>query len=123
MHFLALLVSTDVKSQAEVTSLDEKRAVRALKQKDSEALAWIIGHYAGYINTIVYNIIGHAMTAPDIEEVASDVFFALWRNAEKVEERKLKAYLGSIARSKAKDKLRELDIALHIEDDLVPCFI
>jgi len=99
--------------------LDEKRAVRALKQKDSDALAWIIGHYAGYINTIVYNIIGHTMTAPDIEEVASDVFFALWRNTEKVEERKLKAYLGSIARSKAKDKLRELDIALHIEDDLI----
>ena len=52
----ALLVSTAVKSQAEVISLDEKRAVQALKQKDSEALAWIIDHYAGYINTIVYNL-------------------------------------------------------------------
>ena len=119
IQFSTLLVVTAVKSQAEVTSLDEKRAVRALKHKDSEALAWIIGHYAGYINTIVYNIIGHALTAPDIEEVASDVFFALWINAEKVHEKKLKAYLGSIARNKAKDKLRELDTTLRLEDDII----
>lgn len=99
--------------------MDEKKAVRALMQKDSEAFEWIIDHYTRYINTIIYNIIGHSMTASDIEEVASDVFLSLWNNAERVDAKKLKAYLGSIARNKAKDKLRELDIALHIEDDMI----
>ena len=59
------------------------------------------------------------MTTSDIEEVASDVFLSLWNNAEKVDAKKLKAYLGSIARNKSKDKLRELDVSLHIEDDII----
>ena len=99
--------------------MDEKRAIRALKQRDIKAFEWVIDHYTGYINTIIYNIIGHVMTAPDIEEAASDVFLALWKNAERVDVKKLKAYLGSIARNKAKDKLRELSTALYIEDDII----
>lgn len=102
--------------------MDEKRAIKALKQREIEAFEWIIDHYAGYINTIIFNIIGHVMAAPDIEEVASDTFLALWNNSDKVDAKKLKAYLGSIARNKAKDKLRELDISVsveHIEDDII----
>jgi RNA polymerase sigma-70 factor (ECF subfamily) len=105
-----------------VADLDEKRALKALKQGDSEAFEWIIDHYTGYINTIIYNIIGHVMAVSDIEEVASDVFLALWKNSDKVVEKKLKAYLGSIARNKAKDKLRELNMSVHIEhieDDII----
>ena len=99
--------------------MDEKRAVRALKHGDGDAFEWIIDNYTGYVNTIIYNIIGHVMTAPDMEEAASDVFLALWKNAERIDAKKLKAYLGSIARNKAKDKLRESDMTLHIEDDIV----
>jgi RNA polymerase sigma factor, sigma-70 family len=99
--------------------LDEKEAIRELKRRDNTAFEWIIDHYTRYINTIIYNIIGQSMTASDIEEVASDVFLTLWNNAEKIDAKKLKAYLGSIARNKAKDKLRELDIALHIDDNVI----
>jgi RNA polymerase sigma-70 factor (ECF subfamily) len=99
--------------------LDERKAIKTLRQRNTEALEWLIGSYAGYVTAVVYNIIGHIMSTPDIEEVVSDVFLALWDNSEKVNVNKLKAYLGSIARNKAKNKLRELGTALHIEDDII----
>ena len=99
--------------------MDEKRAVKALKQGNADALEWLIECYAGYVNTIIYNIIGGTMTAFDVEEVVSDVFLALWENADKAKVNTLKAYLGSIARNKAKNKLRELAIEVPIEDDFI----
>jgi len=99
--------------------LDERKAVMALKHGNTDALEWLIGRYAGYVNTVVYNIIGHAMTVPDVEEVVSDVFLALWDNSDKVTEHKLKAYLGSISCNKAKNKLRELTIDVPFEDDFI----
>ena len=68
--------------------MDEKRALRELKHGDSEALEWLIDRYALYVNTMVYNIIGRSMTQSDIEEVVSDVFLALWNNADKIETNK-----------------------------------
>ena len=59
------------------------------------------------------------MAVPDVEEVVSDVFLAFWDNSDKVTEHKLKAYLGSIARNKAKNKLRELTIDVPFEDDFI----
>ena len=99
--------------------MEQKKAVKRLKQQDTAALEWIISAYAGYVGTIVFNIIGHAMSAADIEEVISDVFLSLWNNTEKVQETKLKAYLGSIARSRAKNKLRELSDTLPMDDDII----
>ena len=99
--------------------MDERKAVMALKHGNTDALERLIGRYAGYVNTVVYNIIGHAIAVPDVEEVVSDVFLALWDNSDKVTEHKLKAYLGSISRNKAKNKLRELKIDVPIEDDFI----
>ncbi|MDR2671521.1 MAG: sigma-70 family RNA polymerase sigma factor [Oscillospiraceae bacterium] len=99
--------------------MDEKNALRALKKKDEAALAWFIDRYAAYVNTIVYNIIGRIMTASDVEEVASDVFLVFWSNADKVKPDKIKAYLGGVARNKAKDKTRELGQDLPLEDDVI----
>ncbi len=49
----------------------------------------------------------------------SPLFLAVWENAEKAEAGKLKAYLGAIARNKAKNKLRELRAELPLEDDYI----
>lgn len=103
----------------EVIGLDEKRALKALRRKDEAALAWLIERYCPYVSTIVYNIIGKAMTIADVEEVASDVFFVLWSNADKVKSDKLKAYLGGVARNKARSKLRQTGMDLPLEDDII----
>lgn len=55
---------------------------------------------------------------PYIEEVTADVFVALWNNAEKVQEGKLKGYLCSIARTRALNKMKSCQhkAVLNIDD-------
>ena len=50
------------------------------------------------------------MTNEDIEEVISDTFVSLWKCAESLDTEKgsIRAYLGTIAKNCAKNKLREL---------------
>ena len=109
---------------SEVMELTEAKALRLLQQGSTEALKWFISKYTPYVSTVIYHIIGSAMTAADVEEVASDVFFALWENADKVNSGSVRGYLGSIARNKAKNKFREagfdlpLDEELYISEDL-----
>jgi len=99
--------------------VNEKNALRALKHKDEAALEWFIDRYAAYVGAIVYNIIGQIMTLYDVEEVTSDVFLVFWENADKVKHDKIKAYLGGIARNKAKAKTRELTQDIPLEDDII----
>lgn len=99
--------------------MDEKRALQALRRHDESALAWFIERYAPYVNTIIFNIIGGVMSTLDIEEVASDVFLALWKNADKIRPGKVKAYLSATARNRAKDRLRGLGRELPLEEDVL----
>jgi RNA polymerase sigma-70 factor (ECF subfamily) len=99
--------------------LNDEKAVKALRRGKESALEWLIDRYAGYVNTIVYNIIGAYLPPPDVEEVASDVFLALWDNADRAQPDRLKAYLGSIARNRAKNKLRELGRDLPLDEDIL----
>ena len=57
------------------------------------------------------------MDLADVEEVASDVFYALWENARKVYS--VKGYLGTVARNMAKNKLRSLDWDLPLEEKIL----
>lgn len=99
--------------------MNEAKLLRRMKRGDTAALEAVIDAYAPYIAAIVTSICGTALTAEDIEETVSDVFYSLWQNAEKVQAGKLKAYLGAIARNTAKNKLRSLHIALPLEDDVL----
>ncbi len=104
--------------------MTENKALRQLQQGSTDALKWFIVKYTPYVSTIIYNIIGSCMCSADVEEVTSDVFFALWENADKVNSGSVRGYLGSIARNKAKNKFREagfdqpLDEELYISEDL-----
>ena len=99
--------------------MDEHKALRELKCKNEKALIWFIDRYSAYVNTIIYNIIGSSIPGVDIEEISSDVFFTLWMNAEKISHGKTKAYLGGIARNKAKERLRKAGMELPLEDDVL----
>lgn len=99
--------------------MTDKAALHAICRGDADALARIIDRYAAYVGKVISVIICGRMTREDIEEAASDVFLALWENADKAEPGKLKAYLGAIARNKAKNKLRECKTALPLEDDYI----
>lgn len=99
--------------------MTEGKALKELKNGSQEALGWFIDRYTPYVTTIIYHVIGSAMSTADVEETASDVFFALWRNAGKVRHGSVKSYLGTIARNMAKNKLRCAGFDLPLEDDRI----
>jgi RNA polymerase sigma-70 factor (ECF subfamily) len=89
----------------------------AVRRGSENALGQLIDKYAAYVCVVIRNTVGESLTREDVEETASDVFFALWQNAEKVE--KLKAWLGATARNKAKNKLREIRTDVPLDDEIV----
>ena len=98
--------------------MTEVKALRLLQQGSTDALKWFMGKYTPYVSTIIYNIIGSHMSNADVEEVASDVFLALWENAEKVNSGSVRGYLGAVARNKAKNKFREAGFELPLDEEL-----
>lgn len=97
--------------------MTEKQALKELRSGSEDALGWFIHQYTPYVSTVISNIIGTYMAPADIEEVAADVFFTLWENADTVHS--VKGYLGTIARNKAKNKLRELTDDLPMKDHIL----
>ena len=99
--------------------MEEREALKRLKHREEDALAWFIDRYTAYVSTIVSNILGPAAASADLEAIASDVFFAFWTHAKEIRLGKAKAYLGSIARNKAKESTRKTGRELPLEDDML----
>ncbi len=97
-----------------------------LKQRDPDALEQLSRQYQSYVCTIISSMLQGTGTYSDTEELCSDTFFAVWQHADVIESGKLKAYLGTTARNKAKSWLRgrrELPMDLdtvEIPDDSLP---
>lgn len=90
----------------------------AMAGGDEDALAQIIEKYTPYVWAIVWNIVRGRLDASDAKEIVSDVFYTLWKNADK-RPRNLKGYLASIARSRSVDALRRIRQDLPLEDDVI----
>lgn len=97
----------------------EEKALIKMRNKDPDGLQSLMDRYIPYVSTIVWNILRSAMTSEDAEEVVSDVFLAAWYQAEDLKAGKVKAWLGAVARHKAKNKLRQLGQELPLEEDLL----
>ena len=87
--------------------MTEEKAVSLLKKGRPEGLNWIMERYAPYVSTVAWSILRGRMSQSDAEEVASDVFFELWKARDRLRQETLKSYLASIARARAINKLRE----------------
>lgn len=99
--------------------MDENSALHALCAGDEAALMWFIDRYTAYVATIINNMLLPRLTAADAEEAAADVFLALWKNAPRIKPGGVRAYLGGIARNKARDALRSLREELPLEEDVL----
>jgi len=97
--------------------LTESKALKELKKGSEEALVWFIEYYTPYVSTVIQNIVGQYLDVSDIEELASDVFYTLWTNAKKVYA--VKGFLGTVARNKAKNRLRDLSYDLPLDDQIL----
>lgn len=92
----------------------------AMRGGDEAALGAIIERYTSYVGSIVYGIVQGKLDHSDASELISDVFFSLWRTADRIEPGKLKAYLGRIARNRAVSALRGQREEIPLENDLLP---
>lgn len=103
--------------------MDEKSLLKKLRNKDEKALGDIINLYNAYVTTIVGGLLSSKGTKEDMEEVIADTFIALWETAERIDYEKfssIKAYIGVIARNKAKDRLRTFHGQdLYLSDDIL----
>lgn len=87
----------------------EKHLIRKLKSHDSKALEKVMKQYTPYVYTIVYNMVGGVCSNEDIEELVSDVFIKLWKNAQNLrEDCSLNPYIATISRNVCKNHLREI---------------
>ena len=103
----------------EVKDLTEEQALRQIKRGSQEALAWFIDRYGAYVSAIIRGILGAALTESDVEETASDVFFSLWNNAEKVRSGAARPWLSAVARNAARDRLRRAVPEQPLPEDTV----
>ena len=97
----------------------EERILQKLRQGDPAALEALMDRYIPYVSTIVWNILRSAMSKEDAEEVVSDVFLAAWNQAGDIQPGFTKAWLGAVARNKAKTKLRSIGKELPLEEDIL----
>ena len=86
--------------------MDDRELLLRVQELDTDALAQIMKKYAGYVTTVIYNKGRQAMAPMDVEELASDVFIALWKHAGDISPQRLKGWLARVAGNKAVDWLR-----------------
>lgn len=93
--------------------------LRKIRAGDPAALEQLMDRYIPYVSAVAWNILRTAMTKEDAEEVVSDVFLAAWNQAEEIYPSTVKAWLGAVARNKAKNKLRSMGRELPLEEDIL----
>lgn len=71
----------------------------------------IVNEYSKYVFAIIQNLSKNILTNGDIEELISDVFFAIWKGQDRLDYKyPIKPYIAGIARNLTKNKLRSLKI-------------
>ena len=75
---------------------------------DPSGLESLMDIYIPYVSTVVWNILRGAMSPEDGEEVVSDVFLAAWQQSSELKSGHVKGWLATVARNKAKNKLRQM---------------
>lgn len=86
-------------------------------EKNELNIEQIINDYSGYVYTIIKNISNQEFKQEDIEEMISDAFFVLWKNAYKMNPNdKISSYLSGVLSNIIKKKKRKMNTNLNIED-------
>lgn len=100
---------------------NEDKLLLMLKHRKRGALEKAIDLYTPYVSVVVYNTAGAALMKEDVEEIISDVFIALWKNANTLDFTKgsLRAYLAATARNTAKNKLRSAKTSEELNENII----
>ena len=102
--------------------MNDKNRLRLLQRGDERALEKIILTYTNYVGAVIANTLGTLADTATVEELASDVFFCLWKNCRTIKTENLKGWLGAAARNKAKNYIRSKHIIYdELPEDAVIC--
>lgn len=73
----------------------EEQIIIRLRNRDEEALEWMIEQYGSMVYFVIHRIIGPITSKEDIEELSSEVFVWLWNEIEQYDGSKgtLKTFL------------------------------
>lgn len=93
--------------------------LRKIKRRDPAGLEELMDRYIPYVSAVAWNILRYGMSPEDAEEVVSDVFLAAWEQAQDIRPGAVKAWLGAVARNKARNKLRDRGMDLPLEEDIL----
>ncbi len=99
--------------------MNEVKLINRLRNNEPMALQKLISTYQGYAAAIIRNVGRDILSESDVEELTADVFLAVWQTADKIQEGKIKAYIGAIARNKTKSYLRSVKQTIPIEDEII----
>ena len=101
---------------------DEAKLLMRLKKKKRNSIDEAIEVYTPYLSTVLYNIAGNSLPKEDIEEIVSDVFVMLWKNAEYIDLSKgtIKSYIAAAARNFALKRLSKKTDCTCLDDIEIP---
>ena len=89
--------------------VDESKLLMQLRKRQKNSINQAIEIYTPYLSTVLYNMVGNGLPKEDIEEMVSDVFVMLWKNAEYIDLSKgtLRSYIAATARNFAFKRLNK----------------
>lgn len=87
--------------------MEKSDLLKRLRMKDHQALEAIIQQYCAYVSTVIRNQLGPDCSEQDVEELASEVFFALWLKCSSIRTAHLRGWLGTVARNQARSFQRK----------------
>lgn len=99
--------------------MTEQTIIRKIRDRDPSGLEALMERYIPYVSAVSWNILRFSMSAEDVEEVVSDVFLAAWNHFDDLRTGQIKPWLGTVARNKARNKLRELGRDLPLEENIL----
>lgn len=99
--------------------MKEARIRAGLKKRKQSALDEAIKTYGAYVKTVIYNVLGQNGSPEDLEELTNDVFFTLWQRWEDIYPGKMKSWLAAVARNRAKTFLRQNQVYLPMDQDVL----
>lgn len=85
---------------------EEAILLQRLRANETGTLEEIIAGYSPYVFSVLSRRLGLFKTPEDLEELASDVFFSLWRHRNRLRTAHLRGWLSKAAENRAKDFLR-----------------
>jgi RNA polymerase sigma-70 factor (ECF subfamily) len=101
--------------------MTNRKLLEEIALGDTFALQQLIEHYGGFVAAVVRSGAGGAISGEDRDEIVSDVFVSLWKNAQKLDpDASLKPWLAVVARNATINRMRGSRFTSDIEETMLP---